>query len=162
MAVQKDDIIDELKTAHIDFRLIEHAAVYTIAEMQDLHLPDPDVVAKNLFVRDDKKRNYYLLVVEEEKRVDLKSLRTKIGSRPLSFASAQDLDRILNLSAGSVTPFGILNDTERQVNVFVDTFFADKKIGVHPNVNTATVWLDTADLLKMLRDHGNKIEYIDF
>ena len=65
---------------------------------------------KNLFLRDDKKRHYYLVVVKKDKAVDLKGLRALLGSRPLSFASEQDLSRCLGLPKGAVTPLGILND----------------------------------------------------
>lgn len=67
--------------------ITEHKAVYNMAELTDVALPYPEADAKNLFVRDDKKRNYYLITVRGDKRVDLKEFRHKYGTRALSFAS---------------------------------------------------------------------------
>lgn len=153
-------VINVLKEKKISYTLQEHPAVYTIEEMAALKLPNFNCIAKNLFLRDDKKRSYYIVVVHEEKRVNLKALRTVIGSRPLSFASEADLDTYLGLIKGSVTPLGILNDDACKVEVLVDEAFRDGTIGVHPNDNRATVWLKTADLVRLITDHGNMIRFI--
>ena len=80
-------------------------------------------------------------------------------TRPLSFAPESELLRILGLTAGSVTPFGILNDAKREVKVFLDEDFfkAPGLIGVHPNDNTATVWLKAKDLAGIIQEHGNEL-----
>ena len=69
---------------------------------------------------------------------------------------------MVGLSKGSVTPFGVLNDTEHKVQVLLDAFFADGKIGVHPNDNTATVWLQTKDLFLLLQQYGVAISFMEF
>ena len=81
-----------------------------MAELSNIEIPYPEYDAKNLFVRDDKKRNYYLITVKGDKRVNLKEFR-KNNTRPLSFASADDLMGIMGLVPGAVTPLGLLNDT---------------------------------------------------
>lgn len=161
METEKQAIIELLNHLKITYECVLHQAVFTIDEMDKLNLPKAEVVAKNLFLRDDKKQNYYLVSAHEEKRVDLKALREKITSRPLSFATEEDLNTILGLQKGAVTPFGILNDQERKVKVLIDTVFSDGLIGVHPNVNTATVWLKTTDLIKIIRQHGNPVELVE-
>ncbi len=131
-------------------------------ELSEIKVPYPNADAKNLFVRDDKKRNYYLITVKGDKRVDLKEFRQKNNTRPLSFASESDLINILNLVPGAVTPLGVLNDSELKVQVFIDDYFAEKPglIGVHPNENTATVWLKTEDLIRIIKEHGNLVKLI--
>ena len=116
--------------------------------------------AKNLFVRDDKKREYFLITVKGNKRVDLKEFRKSHGTRPLSFASAEDLMNFLKLTPGSVTPLGLLNGAGQKVKFFLDKDFLEPPglIGIHPNENTATVWLKTADLLKLIKENGNEVE----
>ena len=116
--------------------------------------------AKNLFVRDDKKREYFLITVKGNKRVDLKEFRKSHGTRPLSFASAEDLMNFLKLTPGSVTPLGLLNGVGQKVKFFLDKDFLEPPglIGIHPNENTATVWLKTADLLKLIQENGNEVE----
>ena len=155
------EICDLLNNKEIEFKLIQHKAVYTIDEMQELNLPDADAVAKNLFVRDDKKHNYYLLVVRQEKKVELKTLEEKICSRRLTFASENDLNSILGLSKGSVTPLGIINDEERKVKVILDKTFNKSLIGIHPNENIATIWMNAADLVNIIKQHGNSVEFVE-
>ena len=75
MTEQAQAVLTLLRERGIPFDVAEHVPVYTIEEMLSLHLPDAGSVAKNLFLRDDKRRNYYLLVIREEKTADLKALR---------------------------------------------------------------------------------------
>lgn len=157
--MDKTEIYHYLKEQKIEHEITEHKAVFNMEEMDSIELPYPEWNAKNLFVRDDKKRNYYLITVKEDKRVDLKGFRKQHGLRALSFASAEDLLDIMKLTPGSVTPLGILNDTEHRIHFFLDTEFAGNKIGVHPNDNTATVWMQADDLMKIIQKHGNVAEY---
>ena len=91
----------------------------------------------------------------------MKNVRNFLGERPLKFASEEDLDKIMGLKKGSVTPFGILNDSESKVKVLMDRAYRGKIIGVHPNDNTATVWLKTEDLMNIIISRGNEAEYIE-
>ena len=79
----------------IPYEKIEHPAVFNMEQLASIHLPHPEWDAKNLFVRDDKKRNYYLITVKGDKRVDLKEFRRQHALRALSFASAEDSRRRL-------------------------------------------------------------------
>lgn len=159
--MNKQEVYQFLKDNNIQYEVTEHPAVYNMEEMDNLHLPYP-YSAKNLFVRDDKKANYYLITVKEEKRVNLKEFRKQNGTRNLSFASENDLMDILRLVPGSVTPFGLLNDKEQKVKFYIDEdlLSGDGMIGIHPNENTATVWLKTEDLIKILKENGNEINIV--
>ncbi len=161
MSVDKHAVLKLLDDAKISYQLVEHEAVYTIDEMKKLNLPHAECIAKNLFVRDDKKRHFYLISVQEEKQIDLKKLRETIDSRRLSFASEKDLQEIMGLEKGSVTPFGALNDNNKRVNIFIDKRFNNRLIGIHPNENTMTVWLKTEDLVELLQNHGSSVEMIN-
>ena len=159
--MNKQEVYQFLKDNNIQYEVTEHPAVYNMEEMDNLHLPYP-YSAKNLFVRDDKKANYYLITVKEEKRVNLKEFRKQNGTRNLSFASENDLMDILRLVPGSVTPFGLLNDKEQKVKFYIDEdlLSGNGMIGVHPNENTATVWLKTEDLIKILKENGNEVNIV--
>lgn len=159
--MNKQEVYQFLKDNNIQYEVTEHPAVYNMEEMDNLHLPYP-YSAKNLFVRDDKKANYYLITVKEVKRVNLKEFRKQNGTRNLSFASENDLIDILRLTPGSVTPFGLLNDKEQKVKFYIDEdlLSGDGMIGIHPNENTATVWLKTEDLIKILKENGNEINIV--
>lgn len=157
--MNRQQIYDYLQENSIWHEITEHKAVYNMAELAEVPCPYPEADAKNLFVRDDKKQNYYLITVKGEKRVNLKAFRKAQGTRNLSFASAEDLLERLALIPGAVTPLGVLNDETRSVQVFLDQDFLQEPglVGVHPNENTATVWLKTEDLIRIIREHGNEV-----
>ena len=156
----KQEIYDFLSTEKIEFEATEHQAVYNMEELDALALPYPDRDAKNLFVRDDKKRNYYLITVKGDKKVNLREFRKAHGLRNLSFASAEDLMAVMGLIPGAVTPLGLLNDEERKVILYLDQEFGDGLIGIHPNDNRATVWLKAGDLADLIRGHGNEVNLV--
>ena len=157
--MDKQEVYEYLKQKGIWHEITEHKAVYNMEELSEIKIPHPESDAKNLFVRDDKKQNYYLITVKGEKRVNLKEFRKVQQTRPLTFASEDDLKSILGLIPGAVTPLGVLNDSERKVKVFIDWDFtsAPGLISVHPNDNTATVLMKTNDLLKIIKEHGNEV-----
>lgn len=156
--MNKEETYAFLKENNIEFEAVEHKAVFNMEELETIELPHPEWEAKNLFVRDDKKRNYYLITVKGAKRVDLKDFRRKHGLRALSFASADDLLEIMKLTPGSVTPLGLLNDSERRVKFYLDAEFEGGMMGVHPNDNTATVYIKAADVLRLIIEHGSEAE----
>ena len=158
--MNKEEIYQFLTKHKIDYEKTEHRAVYNMEELNDVKLPYPEWDAKNLFIRDDKKRNYYLITVRGDKRVNLKEFRKQYGLRPLSFASADDLMAIMKLIPGAVTPLGLLNDKECKVHFYLDYEFTGNKIGIHPNDNTATVWLQADDLVDLIKEHGNEVNIV--
>lgn len=160
--MNKQEVYDYLKEKNIWHEITEHRAVYNMDELSQVDIPYPEANGKNLFLRDDKKRNYYIITVKGDKRVDLKEFRKKNNTRPLSFASEDDLMNIMNLIPGSVTPLGVLNNKETKVKVFIDEDFVKSPglIGIHPNDNTATVWLKTEDLIDIIKEHGNQVDIV--
>ena len=160
--MNKNEIYDFIKSKNIWYEITEHKAVFNMDELSNIELPYPKYDAKNLFVRDDKKRNYYLISVKGNKRVDLKEFRNNNGTRPFSFASENDLLSIMKLTAGSVTPLGLLNDDNLKVTFYLDEDFfnGEQLIGVHPNDNTATLWLKVTDLIDIIKEHGNVVNIV--
>ena len=156
----KQETYDYLSNCGVDYEVTEHEAVFNMEELKTVELPYPEADAKNLFVRDDKKRNYYLITVKGDKRVDLKQFQKDHGTRKLSFASADDLMHIMKLIPGAVTPLGLLNDEEQKVTLFLDEDFNGGLVGVHPNDNTATVWITAAELIRVIEEHGNKVNVV--
>ena len=160
--MNKQQIYDYLNQENVWYEITEHEAVYNMAELSNIEIPYPEYDAKNLFVRDDKKRNYYLITVKGDKRVNLKEFRKNNNTRPLSFASADDLMEIMGLIPGAVTPLGLLSDTECKVTLFLDNDFIGDLglIAVHPNDNTATVWIKANDLVTLIQQHGNTVNFV--
>lgn len=159
MAVGREEIVALLQEKGVGFELAEHPPVYTIEEMLALKLPHPKDIAKNLFLRDDKKQHYYLIVLREDKKADLKKLRSVLSSRPLRFAAEEELEAYLGVTTGAVTPFGLLNDTEHRVRACVDKDLKRGLVGVHPNENTATLYLQAKALVELLQEQGADIEF---
>ena len=161
--MNKQEVYAFLDAKNISHEITEHAAVYNMEQLAQVTLPYPDRDAKNLFVRDDKRRNYYLITVRGNKRVNLKEFRRRQGTKPLTFASPEELQAILGLIPGAVTPFGLLNDSECRVHFYIDRDFwqGSGLIGVHPNDNTATVWLQAEDLVALLQEHGTTVDIVE-
>lgn len=156
----KEEVYEKLNELNIEYRVINHKAVFTMEDVINENLEPFENIVKNIFIRDDKKRNYYLVLVSHNKKVNLKELRNKLNSRPLTFASEEDLYKYLGLTKGSVSPLGILNDKDHIVTIIIDEDIKNiSEIGVHPNVNTATVFLKPKDLEIIFKN--NKYEYIE-
>ena len=158
--MNKQDIYALLQRENIPHEVTEHAAVFNMEEVAQLTLPHPEADAKNLFIRDDKRQTYCLITVRGDKRVDLKRFRKEQGLRPLHFAPAEELQALLSLTPGSVTPFGLLNDADHRVTLYLDSEFEGALIGVHPNDNTATVWLQAEDLVRLLMQRGTSVQFV--
>lgn len=161
--MNKQEIYAFLAENGVWHEITEHKAVFNMAELAEVEIPYPEADAKNLFVRDDKKRGYYLLTVCGDKRVDLKQFRRAHGLRPLSFASEEELASLLGLFPGAVTPLGLFNDAQRKVKLFLDAELLTPPglVGAHPNDNTATIWLKTKDLVRILRERGSEVEVME-
>lgn len=162
--MNRQETLAYLDREGIGYELTEHKAVYNMAELAEVDLPYPHLDAKNLFVRDDKRLGYYLITVRGEKRVNLKEFRKQHGTRPLTFASEEELLDLLGLTPGAVTPLGLLHDSACRVTFYLDQDFLQEPgiIGIHPNDNTATVWLKTDELVDLIRRHGNPAQVVPF
>ena len=138
----------------ISYEVEEHAPVFTIDEMRELGIKGS--VCKNLFLRDAKGRQHFLVVLPGDRQADLGALAAALGSSKLSFASEERLMKHLGLTKGSVTPLAVIQDPDHTVQVLLDESLTGMdRLGVHPLVNTATLWISGADLLRFLRSSGN-------
>ena len=161
-ALTKDDVYDLLDARGVEYEAVEHPPVFSVEEADELARLPFDHQAKNFFLRDPKHRNYYLVTVPDHKKVDLKAVQERLGSKRLSFASEGDLAKKIGIYPGAVTPFAALNDSERSVRVALDADFERWGwIGCHPCSNTASVHLRTSDLEAILRDHGSPFGFIE-
>ncbi len=163
ISTQKQQVLDLLNKENIKYELIEHEAMYTIDQMVDAGLTEGYAICKNLFLRDYKGLSHYLVILLENKKADLKAIAEQLGSSRLSFASESRLDKYLKLKKGAVSPFGILNDICHEVILIIDQDLKkQKKVGFHPNDNTATVILSYEDFAKILEKFENKKFYFEF
>lgn len=148
----------------IEYQLVHHPAVLTTDEA-DRYVQDYSFArTKNLFLHTHNRKEYFLYVLPENKRFNEKSFRQTVKTSRLSFASPDELNQILGVAPGMVSPFNLLNDRYHQVSLIVDqeVLKMNKLIGVHLNTNTQTVILKTADLLALLKKVGTSIQIINF
>jgi len=160
-AFDKEATLRYLDEQGIQYEKMEHKAVFTMEEMDEVGISAKGGVVKNLFLRDGKGKHHFLVVVPEEKRVNLTGLSAQINASKLSFASADRLAKYLGVIQGAVSPLGVLNDENHVVEVVFDKdLIHASKVGIHPNDNTATVWMSFKDLKKLIEGLGNPISYI--
>jgi len=151
------DVLDKLEIPYIRY---EHEPVFTVEAASNLDIHIKGKHCKNLFIRNRKGDKHYLVIVIDTKRVDLKSLANQINSTNLSFASERRLLKHLGLKPGSVSPFGLINDSHKHVEVLIDQdLMGSKDISFHPNVNTVTITLTYKDFEKFIEWCGNKTSY---
>ncbi len=130
--------------------------------MDRVGFDEKTTVCKNLFVRDQKKKaTHWLVVLIKDKRADLDSLAEQLGTKHLSFASADRLKKYLGLAQGEVTPLGVLNDAAHEVIVVFDKDLTGReRLGVHPNDNSATLLLSFEDIKRFVEQNGNTVRYV--
>ena len=157
----QERVFQRLNELKIEYRLTNHQAVFTIEDINKLSVSKEGNIPKNLFLRDSKGKRHFLVVMDQHKKVNLKELQDQLACSRLGFASENRLAKYLGLTKGAVTPLGVINDKEAIVEVVFDMdLIGEKKLGVHPNDNTATVWLSYSDLKKVIENNGNAIGYV--
>jgi Ala-tRNA(Pro) deacylase len=156
MPATRDDLFTRFKDLGIETTTTDHAPVFTVEEARALRGQIPGGHCKNLFLKDDK-ANIWLIVCLEEAEIDLKAAPARIGSRRLSFGKPELLREVLGVEPGSVTPFGLINDRERRVNVVLDAgMMSHDLLNYHPLENTATTTIRSADLVAFIRSCGHE------
>ena len=162
MTPQEQEVYAYLDTLGISFERHEHPPVFTVEEAEHQWAGIDATHCKNLFLRNQKGDRHYLVIVMHSKRVDLRSVAGQIGDGKLSFASSERMMTHLGVTPGSVSPFGLINDRNHHVRLFVDRDLKSAaRLSFHPNVNTVTVTISAADFERYLAARENAVRYID-
>jgi Ala-tRNA(Pro) deacylase len=150
-----------LEKLEIRFEYYEHPPLATIEEAK-IHWKDYNSGrCKNIFFRNHKGNRHYLVILEHLRQLDIHDLEKRLKQGKLTFASDQRLKKYLGLESGSVSPFGIINDNEKHVHLFIDEKINDfDRLAFHPNDNKATLVVSKSDFLKFLDYTGNSYEFI--
>lgn len=145
----------------IQFEYHEHPPLATIEEAI-IHWKDYNSGrCKNIFFRNHKGDRHYLVILEHLRQLNIHDLEKRLKQGKLTFASDKRLMKYLGLEPGSVSPFGLINDKERHVHLFIDEKLkGSDRLAFHPNVNTASIVISKMDFLKFLEYTGNKYEFI--
>jgi Ala-tRNA(Pro) deacylase len=147
----------------IAYSLHHHKAVFTVAESEDVDAAIPGTHCRNLFLRDQKKNNF-LVCLQNATEVEIKKLPALIGShQKLSFGSIDRLWEYLGVKPGSVCPYSIFNDHENRVKICLDQSMMESDIlNFHPMVNTMTIGVKPADLVRFIESCGHVPHIVDF
>lgn len=151
--MSEDDIFEEFARDGVVLEKLEHAAVYTVEESAAIHEALPAAHTKNLFLK-DKQGGFWLVTLPSERRADLKAFAALLDAGKFSFGKPEDMERLLRVSPGAVTPLAAAN-AAGEVNVVFDAAFREaERIAVHPLRNTATIALPFAALESWLSGKG--------
>jgi Ala-tRNA(Pro) deacylase len=145
----------------ITFEYHEHPPLATIEDAK-IHWKDYNSGrCKNIFFRNHKGDRHYLVILEHLRQLDIKDLEKRLRQGKLTFASDLRLKKYLGVEPGSVSPFGLINDKEKHVHLFIDeTLNNFERLAFHPNINTASLVVSKNDFLKFLKYTGNSYEFI--
>ena len=142
-------LFDEL---NLDYKLTPHKAVFTVAESEDVDAKIPGTHCRNMFLR-DKKKKMFLVSLANETEVDLKKMENILDCGRISFGSADRLWENLGVRPGSVCPYSVINNSDRNVPLILDKWMMEQDIvNFHPLVNTMTVTTPPQEIIKFL-DH---------
>ncbi len=156
------NVYETLAKLEIPYIKYTHPAVFTVEEALQYWKDESGMHCKNLFFRNNKGNKHYLVVLQYSKNLNIREFSLKIENRVMSFASEERLMKYLGLTPGSVSPFGLLNDANKEVEVIIDNDLRTvDKISFHPNINTASVTISFSDFIKFLNWCGNKYSFME-
>ena len=148
-------VANKLQELGITFDVVEHPPAFT-TEQADSYIEGMEGVrTKSMFLTNRKKTQYYLLIMDDKKRLDMDDFKVQVGANRIRMASADSLAEKMNLSAGTVSPFGLLNNAEKDIQVYFDKDILSEEIMTfHPNTNEKTIFIKTQDLFRFLESIG--------
>ena len=153
---------NKLNELEIDFKIVDHPPAFTTEEADKYIEGHDGVRTKSMFLTDRKKKNFYLVILDDYKRLDMDLFKDIVGEKKVKMASENSLMEKMKLPAGTVSPFGLLNNEDHDIKFYMDKEIADEEIMTfHPNTNDKTLFLKTKDLFKYLDNIGYEVNIIE-
>lgn len=150
-----EQVIAELEKLNISYDMVEHPAVYTTDKADEYIKGKTGIRTKSLFLTNRKKNAFYLVFMDDDKRLDMKHFAEIVGEKHVKFAAEELLMEKLGLKPGFVSIFGLLNNKEKDVQVYFEKeIVGDVPLTFHPNDNTKTLFVKMDDLVKFMNDLG--------
>jgi Ala-tRNA(Pro) deacylase len=158
----KPELYKTLEALNINFEYYEHPPAPTIEEAKKYWVDLNATHCKNIFFRNHKGNRHYLVILEHTQALNIHDLEKRLKQGKLSFASEKRMVKYLGLKPGSVSPFGLINDKEKHVYIFLDKNLRNSdKISFHPNINTASLIISFKDFERFLEWSGNSYEFLE-
>lgn len=155
-------VLDYLTENNIEHTWYTHDEAPTIEIARTQWRDDGSKHCKNLFFRNHKGNRHYLVILDCERDLCIHDLEQRLHQGKLTFASPRRMNQYLGLCPGSVSPFGLINDTENHVHLFIDeNLKKEESLSFHPNDNRATVVVSQQEFMRYLSIVGNSYEFIE-
>lgn len=155
-------VYETLNNLGISFDYYEHPAVPTVEEAAKYWIDIDAAHCKNLFFRNHKGNKHYLVILHYQQVLNIRDLEQRLKKGKITFASPERMMRYLGLQPGSVSPLGLIHDSQKHVHVFLDSNLKGyQSISFHPNLNTASLVIQFSDFIRYLDYTGNIYEFIN-
>tara|TARA_B100000700_G_C14760059_1_gene721721 strand:- start:233 stop:739 length:507 start_codon:yes stop_codon:yes gene_type:complete len=160
--LDKDNLLKNIDEKGYNFTVHNHKPLFTVEDSMLNRGKIKGAHSKNLFLK-NKKNCYFLFSCLEDTKVELKKVAKSLKLGNISFAKEEDLKKYLGVRPGSVTPFGLLNDKENEVQFYLDNkVLSQKIINFHPLINTATISLSVVDFMNFFLENNKKVNIFNF
>ena len=148
-------VANKLQELGITYDVVDHPPAFS-TEQADSYIEGLEGVrTKSMFLTNKKKTQYYLLIMDDKKPLDMDDFKAQVGANRIRMASLDSLAEKMNLPAGTVSPFGLLNNEEKDIHVYFDKEIVSEDVMTfHPNTNEKTIFIKTQDLFRFLESIG--------
>ncbi|WP_314354969.1 prolyl-tRNA synthetase associated domain-containing protein [uncultured Granulicatella sp.] len=154
-------VADRLNELGIPFQIVEHEPVLTTEQADRFIEGIEGVRTKTMFLTNKKKRNFYLVIIDDAKRLDMDVFKEIVEENRIKMASAETLNDKMMLLPGTVSPFGLLNNRDKDIQVYFDQeIVSEERMCFHPNTNEKTIFVNTEDLFTFLKAIGYEAHII--
>ena len=155
-------VVDRLNELGIPFQIVEHEPVLTTEQADRFIEGIEGVRTKTMFLTNKKKRNFYLVIIDDAKRLDMDVFKEIVEENRIKMASAETLNDKMMLLPGTVSPFGLLNNRDKDIQVYFDQeIVSEERMCFHPNTNEKTIFVNTEDLFTFLKAIGYEPQVIE-
>lgn len=151
----------KLNELNIEFQLVEHEPALTTEQADSFIEGIPGVRTKTMFLTNKKKKNFYLVIMDDAKRLDMNMFKDIVEEKQIKMASEETLFDKMSLPPGVVSPFGLLNNVDKDIKVYFDEeIVEEERMSFHPNTNEKTIFIATNDLFKFLENIGYEVNIV--
>ena len=155
-------VVDQLNELGIPFQIVEHEPALTTEQADHFIEGIEGVRTKTMFLTNKKKRNFYLVIMDDAKRLDMDVFKDIVEEKQIKMASAETLNDKMMLPPGVVSPFGLLNNVDKDIHVYFDQeIVSEERMSFHPNTNEKTIFVKTEDLFTFLKAIGYEAHVIN-
>ena len=155
-------VVDQLNELGIPFQIVEHEPVLTTEQADRFIEGIEGVRTKTMFLTNKKKSNFYLVIIDDAKRLDMDVFKEIVEENRIKMASAEMLNDKMMLLPGTVSPFGLLNNRDKDIQVYFDQeIVSEERMCFHPNTNEKTIFVNTEDLFSLLKAIGYEPHVIE-